>query len=98
MKVSTAIATPPDRARDASVAVDRDRPRPRSTGARSKDGSRRRAVAVVQLHRQAHEIVTTAGSSGQVEALDDPDPRLEQDPVDPGAVGVVAADREVVDP
>src|SRR5215218_339353 len=98
MKVSTAIATPPDRARGASVGVECDVVRPRSAGQRSKDGSRWRAVAVVQLDRQAHELIATRRSGRQVEALDDPDPGPEQDLVDPGPIGVVHADREVVDP
>src|SRR4051794_26990638 len=98
MKVSTAIPTPPDRARGPSVGVDGDVARRRSARQGSQNGSRWRAVAAMKLHRQAHEFVTTGGGSRQVQAFDDPDAGLQQDLMDPGPVGVVPADREVVDP
>jgi hypothetical protein len=48
-------------------------------------------------HRQADHLVPAGQGGGQVEPFDDPDPRIEEDAVDGGAVGVVAADGQVVD-
>src|SRR6185312_13460789 len=65
---------------------------------RPEDGPGGRPVTAVQFDRQADHLVPAAGDWRQVKPLDDPDPRLEQDLVDPGPVGVIPADGQVVDP
>jgi hypothetical protein len=52
----------------------------------------------VQFDRQADHLVPAAGDRGQVQALDDPYAGLEEGLVDLGPVGVLPADRQVVDP
>ena len=74
---------------------------PRASRSRAEgpqDGPGRRAVGTVQLDRQADHLVTAAGDGREIESLDDPDTRFQQDAVDQGPIGAVTADGQVIHP